>query len=219
MFKHRFNLFNLFLHEEDGGDGGTAPKPAETQETQEPSSKDSLLDLPKDELVKIVKSTREEAASRRVENKDLNAKLAKIEEEQKKASEDELLKKGEFEKLANDRAEELALLKVELENTKTSLKEWEDEKTARREEYKEKLGDVYDESMDMLPLNSLKNLVDKLGSKKTFETDNGTPRGNQTDQKKFQDLLAKGKSRTFAETREMNELALKIERKNKEKKE
>lgn len=80
----------------------------ETQQEKPAAEHDALKALPVDELVNIIAETRSEAKKRRLQNKEIQDKLAEIENQRKLDEESQLEKKNEYQTLYNKLKEETA---------------------------------------------------------------------------------------------------------------
>ena len=199
----------MILHEADGSNSGTDPNT--DVKDDEKDQKDPLAGLSKEEIIGILKDTRSEAASRRVEAKELKAKIAEKEAKEKEVSDAKAAKNGEFEKLASERLAEIEILKSKITEKDSELEEFTVFKTTQKATYKEQIGDAWSDEFDTMSLSTLGVLAEKLNvKKKSFDTDGAGVGGNKGEQKMFDELLAKGSKRTAKETRDMQQLGVKL---------
>ena len=217
-----FRLFStMFLFAPDGADGGSDPDDSgnENDKGNKNDAPDPLAKLSNEELVGLVKTLRHESSGRRRDGNDLKKENDKLKADAQKRSDDEKAKNGEFEKLADERLAALTILKAESVEKDGQLAEFETFKTAQRKSYKDSIGDKWTPEMDEMPLNVVKIVADTLGGKKkTFDTDGGGNIGGlETEQKRFDELLAKGDARDRLETKELRELSVKLKNAKKKK--
>jgi hypothetical protein len=90
--------------------------------------------------------------------KDLQKKLALIEDAQKKADEEKARQNGELDKLLKTRETELATVTQLLETEKKDAEAYRKLRTSALETYKKQMGDTWDDSMALLPLETLAKL-------------------------------------------------------------
>lgn len=141
----------------EGGSTTTA-----TENTDSTNGKDKHVPLT------VLKKEREK-------RQELEKKLSEYEAAQKKAQDDELVKKGEFEKLLNSTKSEFENYKKSVEPDLAEASEYKEFKAAKRTQIKESLGDKWLESFGSLPLADLEKVAQNLlGTKQSFEGDRGT---------------------------------------------
>lgn len=118
---------------------GVAKADAEPVAGDSPAAEDPYKDWSKDQLVKVLQETRQEAAKRRVEVKEVEQRLQGEYESKIKAVEDKfapLLDKAEkFDKKTAEEADKKRTLEEKLANREQMLTQKEDEVRTIREEY------------------------------------------------------------------------------------
>lgn len=129
--------------------------------------------LTEQELAEALKSTRKEAADKRVALQAEKARAAQLEQELAayKAAEAEAERKkleaaGEYKKLTDRQAAEVAALKAENEKLAASKSEYESVLTARRDRLLEEFGATDKSLVEELPLKAQVEALEKLVSAK-----------------------------------------------------
>jgi hypothetical protein len=138
-------------------------------------SENELKSLDATELVKIIKEVRNEAAQRRIKEKELTDKLTLLESEKEKEETNKKLAEGKKDEVITD-------LTKQLETYKSKADKFDSYDKVRREQIKSILGEdnwlpSYNESV---PLNELEQLANKFNKGiKVLDTDSGSSKSKQ----------------------------------------
>ena len=125
-----------------------------------------------EELAELLTSTKSEARTRRLKERELEEEIAKMKAEQKKIDEDKLIADGKLKELLDSKIVELTDTQTKLTSAETRAEESANFKAAKVEEYKTLMGSKWDDSYAKLPLISLDKLV-LLSTPKKIGSDNG----------------------------------------------
>lgn len=146
---------------------------SEKAETVETEKKDALSELSTDELIGIIKETRNEAKQRRLKEKELQDRLDSIESEKNKAEQDKKIAEGKKDEVILD-------LTKQLDEIKKKASQWDEYNTTKRGQLKDQLKDNWLDSFDLLPLSELEILASKFNKGTALaDTDNGLNKKKQ----------------------------------------
>lgn len=150
-----------------------APPEGEQKSSSE-EHKESLEKLDKTELISLLVNVNSESKGRKEKIRDLESELDSYRSKDKKAKEEDLKKKGDFEKLLSEKESRIAELEPK-------AKAFDDYYTSEVESIKTSLGDKWDDSFGKLPLSALKKLGQTMSSVKKVEVDDPTKASKTTD--------------------------------------
>ncbi len=118
-----------------------------------------------EELAELLSSTRSEAKTRRLKERELEEEIAKMKTAQQVAEDAKLLEDGKIQELLDAKMAELTNTQTELEQTKTVAEELTNFKAAKVEDAKKKMGSRWDDSYAVLPLTALDKLANSAAPK------------------------------------------------------
>lgn len=154
---------------------------SETVQAVETDKKDSLSELSTDELVSIIKETRNEAKQRRLENKELSDKIASFESKLAEEETQKKLAEGKKDEVIMELTEKLKNKEKEFEPFIEKAKKYDEYDKAKRDSLKEVLKDNWMESFNTMPLMDVEKIASKLTHNvKLPDADNGTNKSNPT---------------------------------------
>lgn len=125
-----------------------------------------------DELTELLHQTRSEAKQRRLKERELEEKIAKMEDAQKALDEAKLLEEGKLKELLDAKGIELNELRSKALALETVAEESIKFKAAQVAKYKVRMGSKWNDDYEILPLTALDTLVENAVPKKVG-TDNG----------------------------------------------
>lgn len=161
------------------------PEPIEKEviesqkKTEEPKKHSDLDGLDVKQLISIIEDTRGEAASRRIEAKQLKEKLEAIELKESKEAEEKLKKNGEYEKLLSEKESLIAGL-----NEKA--KAFDEYYNAEIENAKKVLGENWEDEFSKLSLPALKKLTSTFSKEAVKKVDHDDPTGKKKEESKIE---------------------------------
>ena len=142
----------------------------EKKDVQEEQKKDSSLDdLKQEEYISIIKSLRSEAASNRIKAKELETKLDGIKALEDKAKEEDMKKRGEYDKIIAEKDKEIESLKKDAEEGRNYRK-------SEVENIKKSLGEDWLDEYENLSLSALKKMGERLTKSTTIKIDVDDPK-------------------------------------------
>jgi hypothetical protein len=155
----------------------------------EAKAKDELKQKSVDELTELLHTTRSEAKTRRLRERELESEIAEMKEAVKAKSDAKLLEDGKIQELLDANILELTSTKAELDKVKIVAEESTNFKAAQVEIYKKAMGTKWVDEYANLSLTALDTLVNNAIPKK-IGTDNGADAEHQgveltTDQKRI----------------------------------
>jgi hypothetical protein len=144
----------------------------------EAKAKDELKQKSVDELTELLHTTRSEAKTRRLRERELESKLAEMEAGIKAKSDAKLLEDGKIQELLDANILELTSTKDELDKVKIVAEESTNFKAAQVEIYKKAMGTKWVDEYANLSLTALDTLVNNAIPKK-IGTDDGVDAEHQ----------------------------------------
>lgn len=123
----------------------------------------TLNELSPSELIEIIRQTRSEAKEKRLLNKELSDKLAKIDQDKALEEQKKLADEGKFKELLTAKEKEIETLNQTL---KPKADEYDKFRQDEIEQIKKVLGDKWDDDFEKLSLPALRKMAVTLSSKK-----------------------------------------------------
>ena len=137
--------------------------------------KNSLDGKTSDQLIDIIRETRNEAKNRRLKEKELTDKITELEAKVTQTDQDKLLAEGKKDELIETLKTQLKSKDDEYKPFKEKATKYDEYDKTKREKIKEILDKDWMPSFDNLPLIELEELASKLNSNvKLKDSDNGT---------------------------------------------
>lgn len=125
-----------------------------------------------EELAELLSSTRSEAKTRRLKERELEDEIAKMKATQKAIDDAKLLEEGKIQELLDAANTTLTTTQSELEQTKTVAEELTTFKAAKVEDAKQKMGSRWNDEYSKLSLTVLDKLANEAAPK-IAGSDNG----------------------------------------------
>ena len=152
-----------------------AAEAAEVKQAEQETQKKTLEGKSSDELIDIIRETRNEAKNRRLKEKELADKITELEAKVTQTDQDKLLAEGKKDELIETLKTQLKSKDDEYKPFKEKASKYDEYDAAKRTKIKEILSDDWMPSFDNLPLIELEELASKLNSNvKLKDSDNGT---------------------------------------------
>jgi hypothetical protein len=140
------------------------------KQSEEPKKHSDLDSLDVKQLISIIEDTRGEAASRRIEAKQLKEKLEAIELKEAKEAEEKLKKNGDYEKILSEKEAKLAdeIRAMEIESAKKIF------------------GDNWKDEFENLSIPALKNLTAMVSKEVVKKVDHDDPTKQKKEESKVE---------------------------------
>ena len=138
------------------------------------AEKKSLEGKSTDELLEIIRETRNEAKQRRLKEKELNDKLAAFEAEKEQEAQQKKIAEGKKDEVILELQQKIKAKEEEYSPFIEKAKKFDEYDSSKRNKIKSTLGDGWLTSFDNMPLNDLEELAVKLNPDvKLIDSDNG----------------------------------------------
>lgn len=149
------------------------------KQVEEPKKHSDLDSLDVKQLISIIEDTRGEAASRRIEAKQLKEKLEAIELKEAKEAEEKLKKNGDYEKILSEKEAKIAELSIK-------AKLADEIRAMEIESAKKIFGDNWKDEFENLSLPALKNLTAMVSKEVVKKVDHDDPTKQKKEESKIE---------------------------------